>query len=223
MISAIDQADYLIFCACLAQLLFGFAQTVFLNAFAAHKRTTKAEHFYKKPGRQGLEVLRTTNLALWLVNTFLLENTETKQVHWETFGHEGWTILSNIFQPLTILYHFHAMVCYAEVIAHSYSSKYIGLQRPSKQPQMSHNPEETNVHNGHLVPPVIKITPALEEAKDRGNHLTIPTHLPAITENGEEVPDLARLSNGTGDSGHHSTDAHVNIDSQSQHSDSTTL
>ena len=82
-------------------------------------------------------MLRVVNLCLWLVNTFLLENIETKRTFWLTYGQEGWTILSNIFQPLTILYHFHAMVTYAEVIGHSYSSKYIGLQRPSKQEEDS--------------------------------------------------------------------------------------
>ena len=132
MISAVDQHDYLIFMAGLSQLVFGSMQTIFINWFATNKRATKTEHFYTKPGRQGLEFLRVTNLSLWLVNTFLLENTEAKRVHWQSFGHEGWTILSNIFQPLTILYHFHAMVCFAEIIVKSYSSKYIGLQRPSK-------------------------------------------------------------------------------------------
>ena len=129
MMSAIDQSDFLIFSASMSQLIFSVVQTIFINWYASNKRITKIDHFYTKPGRQGLELLRTTNLSLWLVNTFLLENTEAKRFHWESFGHEGWTILSNIFQPLTILYHFHAMVCYADIIVHSYSSKYIGLQR----------------------------------------------------------------------------------------------
>ena len=142
MISAVDRGDYLIFSASVAQLVFGFIQTLFLNWFACNKRATKILHYYKKPGRQGLEVLRTANLALWLVNTFLLEQLETKQLNWEAFGQEGWTILSTLFQPLTILFHFHSMLCYAEVIARSYSSKYIGLQRTDKEEHESSNLED---------------------------------------------------------------------------------
>ena len=127
MISALEQDKILIFVASLSQLLFACLQTLFLNLYASKKRSTKPKHLHLKPGRQGVEVLRVTNFSLWLVNTFLLENIEMKRMHYYSYGHDGWTVLSNIFQPLTILYHFHAMVYYAEIIQHNYTSKYIGL------------------------------------------------------------------------------------------------
>ena len=77
--------------------------------------------------------MRIVNFALWVNNTFLLKYPETKTAMNVSFGFMEWTVLSNVFQPLTILYYFHAMVTVAEVIHHVYTSKFVGVIRQSKQ------------------------------------------------------------------------------------------
>lgn len=59
------------------------------------------------------------------------------QVPNEVFGTQAWVIISNIVQPLTILYYFHCTMCLAEVIHTCYTSKYIGIVRRSKRRQES--------------------------------------------------------------------------------------
>ena len=133
MIAAYQMDSPIIFIDGIICIISGFIQTTFINFYAAQKRSTTIEDRNTKPGRQGLEFLRCANFALWLINTFLLKNTEAKKVHYEAFGTTAWAIISNVFQPLAILYYFHSMVCLADIIAHCYSSKYIGLKRPSKK------------------------------------------------------------------------------------------
>ena len=132
MIAAYEHNSPIIFIDGVCSILMAFLQTFFVGWFAFQKRSTLVEHRQYKPGRQSLEFLRCGNFALWLINTFLLKNTLTKRVQYMTFGTTGWAIISNICQPLTILYYFHSMVVVANVITHSYSEKYIGLTRPSK-------------------------------------------------------------------------------------------
>ena len=107
-------------------------QTLFVNWFATQKRSTTARHLEAKPGRQGLELLRCTNFALWLINTFLVKHPNAKHIQDRAFGFTAWAILSNVLQPLTILFYFHSFCCLAEVITQAYTDKYIGLVRPSK-------------------------------------------------------------------------------------------
>ncbi len=133
MIAAYEENAPLIFIDGLVCIIMGFLQVVFVNFYASQKRSTTLHDRKTKPGRQGLEFLRWANFALWLINTFLLKNAVAKQVQYSTFGTTAWAITSNIFQPLAILFYFHSMVCIADIIAHSYSAKYIGLKRPSKQ------------------------------------------------------------------------------------------
>ena len=97
------------------------AQTTFLNWFASHKRLANAEQRRHKPGRQGLELLRWTNVALWLVNTFLMKTTVAKSPLEHTIGAMTWTIVSNVVQPLTILYYFHSVMCIAGIISDVHS------------------------------------------------------------------------------------------------------
>ena len=116
----------------IASIVHGFMQTALINWYACHKRAKTPKERSEKPGRQLLEFLRMLNLSLWFVNTFLLKETHAKTLHQDIYGDETWVIISNILQPLTILYYFHSMVCIAEVIAKSYTHKYVGIPRPSK-------------------------------------------------------------------------------------------
>ena len=97
------------------------AQTAFINWFASTKRLARAKQRRYKPGRQGLELLRCTNVGLWLVNTFLLKTTVAKKPLEETIGYMTWIITSNVVQPLTILYYFHSIMCIATIIAEVHS------------------------------------------------------------------------------------------------------
>ena len=110
-------------------MVLGNLQTFFINAYSNAKRSTKEEHHCQKPGRQGLEILRCSNLALWAFHTFIVKHPEAKRIHVNTFGFAAWTIISNITQPLNILYHFHAAACIAEIIHRAYTSKYLGIRR----------------------------------------------------------------------------------------------
>ena len=132
MIAAVESKTGIIFANSLVSVIMVCVQTVFINWYAMQKRSTTEEHLQKKPGRQGLEVLRLGNLALWLTNTFLVRHPNAKRVHNKAFGFVTWAVLSNICQPLLILYHFHVLCCLAEVINHSYTEEYIGVIRPFK-------------------------------------------------------------------------------------------
>ena len=117
----------------IASIVHGFMQTSFLNWYACQKRAKSRQERTEKPGRQFLEFLRMLNLSLWLVNTFLLKQAQAKDLHHDIFGEGTWVIISNILQPLTILYYFHSMTCIAEVIVSSYTHKYVGIPRANKQ------------------------------------------------------------------------------------------
>ena len=97
------------------------AQTTFVNWFASTKRLAHAGQRSYKPGRQGLELLRCTNVGLLLVNTFLMKTTVAMKPLEETIGYMTWIITSNVVQPLTILYYFHSIMCIATIIAEVHS------------------------------------------------------------------------------------------------------
>ena len=130
---AMDSNNVSILADAIASIVHGFMQTSFLNWYACQKRAKSRKERTEKPGRQFLEFLRMLNLSLWLVNTFLLKHAQAKDLHHGTFGEGTWVIISNILQPLTILYYFHSMTCVAEVIASSYTHKYVGIPRANKQ------------------------------------------------------------------------------------------
>ena len=96
----------------------GIILTIFIVWYAPRKCLTTPEQHHVKPGRQGLEILRYTNFSLWLVNTFLLTNSMVQHELLESLGINVWPIISNVAQPMTILFHFHAMMCISVVIVH---------------------------------------------------------------------------------------------------------
>ena len=131
-IAAIEQESYLVLVDSIICMLTSLVQTFFI-IYAQNKRSKTEQHLKTRPGRQGLEFLRCINFALWLINTFLLKHPEAKRVQNSTYGYLPWSILSNTFQPLTILYYFHTVVCIAEIIRRAYTAKFVGLVRPSKR------------------------------------------------------------------------------------------
>lgn len=146
MISAEANDSALIFANALFSVLMGGLQTMFINWFGFYKRSTELEHLENKPGRQGLEIIRCCNLALWAFNTFVIKHPENKQIHKETFGFTAWVIISNITQPLTILFYFHSAACVAEIISHSYTHKYVGIRRSSLFDIMTGEHSTSDIH-----------------------------------------------------------------------------
>ena len=132
IIAALDNHDNWILADSFVSFIFGMGQNLFL-AYANKKRTKTKQQLVGKPGRQGLEYLRLVNFALWLNNTFLLKHARAKDVMNTTFGEMEWSVLSNIFQPLAILYYFHSMIGITETIHQVYTSKFVGVVRQSKQ------------------------------------------------------------------------------------------
>ena len=132
IIAAFDNNDGWILVDGIVAVVFGMTQNLFL-AYAVKKRTKTNQQLVSKPGRQGLEFLRLANFALWLNNTFLLKHPRAKSVMNTTFGEMEWAVLSNVFQPLAILYYFHSMIIITETIHQVYTSKFVGVVRQSKQ------------------------------------------------------------------------------------------
>ena len=131
-IAALEQRSYLVLTDSIVCMITALVQTFFVM-YAQNKRSKTEEHLRTKPGRQGLEFLRCVNFALWLINTFLLKHPEAKRVQNTTYGYLPWSILSNTFQPLTILLYFHTVVYIAEIVRRAYTDKFVGLVRPSKR------------------------------------------------------------------------------------------
>ena len=131
-IAAIEQTSYLVLADSIVCIMTALAQTFFIM-YAQNKRSKTEEHLRTRPGRQGLEFLRCVNFALWLVNTFLLKHPEAKRVQNSTYEYLSWSILSNTFQPLTILFYFHTVVYIAEIVRRAYTDKFVGLVRRSKR------------------------------------------------------------------------------------------
>ena len=151
-----EKKNVVIFIDAITSIIHGFMQMAFLNWYACQKRAKTNKERTDKPGRQFLELLRMLNLSLWLVNTFLLKEAHAKDLHEEVYGPIPWVIISNIFQPLSILYYFHSMACAAEVIVRSYTDKYVGIARPTKPDILSAENAERSVvsfvdgHSAHI-------------------------------------------------------------------------
>ena len=156
IVAAIAHYSPFILANAIVSIVMEFCQTLFINWYGITKRATKEKHVHEKPGRQGLEIMRCCNLALWAVHTFIVANTESKRIHVETFGFEAWVILSNITQPLNILYHFHAAACVAEIISHAYTSKYLGIARRKSV---------FSLHSKHSISQIF----SSDETQDSGN------------------------------------------------------
>jgi hypothetical protein len=52
----------------------------------------------------------------------------------QILGTQVWTVISNITEPLAILFYFHSVGCLADVIGHAFTGKYIGLM-PEQSPR----------------------------------------------------------------------------------------
>jgi hypothetical protein len=45
----------------------------------------------------------------------------------QVLGADIWTVISNVTEPLAILFYFHSVGCLADIVRHAFTDKYIGL------------------------------------------------------------------------------------------------
>ena len=140
LVAGAAKGEYMIVADAIISILASMGQTLFINAFALEKVCVTNYQRKFKPGRQSLELIRFTNLSLWIVNTFVLKSPSAKVVQYKVFGQVGWAAISNIFQPLTILHYFHAMVCVADIVLDVYSDKNIYVMEMTIEPSSNPHP-----------------------------------------------------------------------------------
>ena len=85
--------------------------------YAFFKRPADLLQCEKKPGQQALEVLRGTSLALWMIDSFLLKARWAQTPLEATFQSDAWPVLSNLFEPLEVLFYFHTMLYTSHILA----------------------------------------------------------------------------------------------------------
>jgi len=108
-------------------------QTLFITMYAIGKHVDKYWQRQRKPGRQVLEFVRCCNFSLWIINTFMLKDINTKHIQYTVFGPWGWSVISNLFQPLAILHYFHVMISLADIAAGIYNEEHIEKSKLSKR------------------------------------------------------------------------------------------
>ena len=117
VIAGIHFWTYLLITDGISSILSGLMQTSLVIIYAPRRRLSGPSQRPLKPGRQCLEVLRCTNLALWLVSTFLVKDHLASGPLVHKFGSLAWPVMANILQPMTILFYFHSTMCVSHIIA----------------------------------------------------------------------------------------------------------
>ena len=149
IIAAISEGNVIIATDGVISAIASLMQTMFINSYALDKVCVTNYQRRVKPGRQGLEFIRCTNLALWIISTFLLKNTAAKSIQYEVFGTTAFAVLANVFQPLAILHYFHAMICVAEVVAGVYSDKHVYIMETVEDYQDPFDDFDDHPHGHH--------------------------------------------------------------------------
>ena len=67
------------------------------------------------PGRNVCNFLLLCNLAMWIIDTFELQNGNSGAVEAEIFGVESWVVIQRLTCPLIIFFRFHAFVLCIEL------------------------------------------------------------------------------------------------------------
>ena len=67
------------------------------------------------PGRNVCNFLLFCNLAMWIIDTFELQNGNSGAVEAEIFGVESWVVIQRLTCPLIIFFRFHAFVLCIEL------------------------------------------------------------------------------------------------------------
>ena len=67
------------------------------------------------PGRNVCNFLLLCNLAMWIIDTFELQNCDSGAVEAEIFGVGTWVVIQRLTCPLIIFFRFHAFVLCIEL------------------------------------------------------------------------------------------------------------
>ncbi|XP_041359648.1 proton channel OtopLc-like [Gigantopelta aegis] len=97
-------------------------QTVFiLNSL--HRCAHLKDQEKQKPGREFVTFLLMVNIAMWIINTFEVQQSEANPVQIDFYGILPWNIFTHISSPLAIFYRFHSTVCLSNIWKHAWKRK----------------------------------------------------------------------------------------------------
>ena len=116
----VDRHAILLVCECILSVVGVIFQTAFIVDGVCRYVTTR-KSWENKPGRASLTFLLCTNLAMWILRSFQLKQTEiSSDLQVKDYGHVSWTLIQYICVPLLIFYFYHCSAC----IAHIWSCAY---------------------------------------------------------------------------------------------------
>jgi hypothetical protein len=104
----------LVILSCVLAIFQASIQTVFL-LHALRKSALRREQERIKPGREFVIFIMMCNIALWAINTFKVQRTETNPIQLHYYGAVAWNIFNHIFLPLQIFFRFHSTVCLCNI------------------------------------------------------------------------------------------------------------
>lgn len=107
---------------CLLAMVQATAQ-VTLIVDSLRRYATTRRHLKTKPGRSFITFLLITNLALWIIDAFELQELHASLSFNIFYGQVAWQILIHLLLPVAALYRFHSAVCFADVWANAYKKR----------------------------------------------------------------------------------------------------
>ncbi|XP_014248812.1 otopetrin-2-like [Cimex lectularius] len=99
----------------IARLVQSSSQTLFVvHAWRLRSKSVQ------RPARQLITFLLMTNMALWLVNTFVRNRISTDDQIFQLLVPAIWTTIGKLVMPLVIFYRFHSTICFFEIWKNTY-------------------------------------------------------------------------------------------------------
>lgn len=126
-------------------------QTMFLLD-ARWRHSIHNNHHIAKYGRSSILLLALLNASMWLINTFELKELNFSNIMQNFYGNLTWSIIAQIFIPVSIFYRFQCVVSLTEVWSEAYqyeSSEDEDAIKPVSQAQGGrphHIPHTNGVH-----------------------------------------------------------------------------
>ena len=79
------------------------------------RRSVTSEQLNNKPGRSLVTFLLICNLAMWLINTFLMKELTQSKMLRSFYGDLPWVIMVHTTLPLAIFFRFHSSICLSDI------------------------------------------------------------------------------------------------------------
>lgn len=107
---------------CLIDEVCGLLQTSLqtLLILSACKKRCPGTGDNRKPGRDSVLFLLVTNIAMWIINTFVKGRALFNKSHMDFYGIWAWNTMTHTSMPLAIFYRFHSTVCLYEIWKETY-------------------------------------------------------------------------------------------------------